>query len=113
MPSYDELMRDLLRLQENQERSLAEIQAQGEHARDSVHVLFYGSFVVTYFNLLVSPFRIQRQYIEIALSVRPSQKLNIGYNFAISSYFFIKLANYIAYDNTPVMMPKSLGQGHI
>jgi hypothetical protein len=44
-------------------------------------------------------------------SVRPSRKLN--YNFAISYYFFNKLSNYIAYDNTVMMMPNSLGQYHI
>ena len=38
MPSHDDLMRDLLRLQENQERALAEIQIQGENARDEVQV---------------------------------------------------------------------------
>jgi hypothetical protein len=42
-----------------------------------------------------------------------TQKLNIGYNFAISQDLFMKLSNYIAYDNTLVMMPNSLGQGHI
>jgi hypothetical protein len=30
---------------------------------------------------------------------------NVGYNFAISKYFFIKLSNYISYDNTVVIMP--------
>jgi len=55
----------------------------------------------------------ERWYIGIALSVCPSRKRNIAYNFAISSYFFIKLSIYIAYDNTDTMMPKTLCQGHI
>ena len=38
---------------------------------------------------------------------------NIGYNYAISEYFFIKLSNYVAYDNKNLMMPNSLGQGYI
>ncbi len=42
-----------------------------------------------------------------------TQKLNAGYNFAISKYFFMKLSNYIAYDNMLMMIPNSLGQGHI
>jgi hypothetical protein len=32
---------------------------------------------------------------------------------AIAQYFFMKHLNYIAYDNTLVMMPSSLGQAHI
>ena len=40
-------------------------------------------------------------------------KLNIGYHFAILLYFFTKLQNYIAHDNTDMMMSNSLGQGHI
>jgi hypothetical protein len=42
-----------------------------------------------------------------------TRKINVGYNFAISQYFFMKLPNYIAYDNTLMMMPNSLGQSHI
>jgi len=38
------------------------------------------------------------------LWVRPSQKLNTGYSFAISKNLFIKLSNYIAYGNTDMMM---------
>lgn len=38
LPSYDELMRDLLKLQENQERALAQIQMEGEEARENVQV---------------------------------------------------------------------------
>lgn len=38
----------------------------------------------------------KRQYILIALSVRPSRKHNVGYDFAINSYIFINLSNYIA-----------------
>jgi hypothetical protein len=38
------------------------------------------------------------------------RKLNIGYNFSNSQYYSMKLSNYIAYDNTPVMMPNSLGK---
>lgn len=38
LPGYDDLMRDLLRLQENQERTLADIQMQGEQAKDKVQV---------------------------------------------------------------------------
>lgn len=41
LPSYDELMRDLLKLQEGQERALAEIQMEGERARDNVQVGLY------------------------------------------------------------------------
>lgn len=44
IPSHDEMMRDLLRLQENQERSLAEIQIKGENAEDDVQVIF--SFII-------------------------------------------------------------------
>ncbi len=40
-------------------------------------------------------------------------KRNVGYNFAISQYFLMKLSNYIAYDNMLMFMPNSLGQGHI
>ena len=40
-------------------------------------------------------------------------KLNVGYNFAISKYFFIKLLIYTAYDNMDTMMSNSLGQSHI
>ncbi len=40
-----------------------------------------------------------------------TRKLNIGYKFAISQYFLMKLSNYIAYDNMLMMMPNSLGQG--
>jgi len=36
-------------------------------------------------------------------------QLNVGYIFA----FFMKLSNYIAYDNTVTMATNSLGQGHI
>jgi hypothetical protein len=36
-----------------------------------------------------------------------------GYNFAIFKYFFMKLSNYIAYDNMPMIMPNSSDQGHI
>jgi hypothetical protein len=42
-----------------------------------------------------------------------TQNLNVGCNFGISKYFFIKPSNYIAYDNMPMMMQDSLGQGHI
>jgi len=41
------------------------------------------------------------------------EKINGGYNFAISLYFSIKLLNDIAYDNTDRMMANYLGQGHI
>jgi hypothetical protein len=52
------------------------------------------------------------RYIGTALSVRPSRKINVGYNFAISKYFFMKLSNYIPYNNMLVMVTNSLGQGH-
>jgi len=39
-------------------------------------------------------------YIGIAFSICLLQELSIGYNFALSLYFFIKLSNYIAYYNT-------------
>jgi hypothetical protein len=42
-----------------------------------------------------------------------TRKLDIGYNFAISQYFLMKLLNCIAYDNMLVLRPNSLGQGHI
>jgi len=45
--------------------------------------------------------------------VRPSRKLNLGYNFAISYYFFMKLSNYIAYDKTDMKMPNILGRDYI
>ena len=38
LPGYDDLMRDLMKLQENQERALAEMQYQGEEAKDQVKV---------------------------------------------------------------------------
>ncbi|KAH3750553.1 hypothetical protein DPMN_185080 [Dreissena polymorpha] len=38
IPGYDDLMRDLLRLQEDQERALAEMQREGEKARNEVEV---------------------------------------------------------------------------
>ena len=38
LPGYDDLMRDLLKLQEGQERAVAEIQMEGERARDNVQV---------------------------------------------------------------------------
>jgi len=40
MPGYDDLMRDLIRLQESQERALAEMQRDGELARQEVQVGF-------------------------------------------------------------------------
>jgi len=49
----------------------------------------------------------------VRLSVCLSRKLQVGYNFAISKYFFIKLFNYIAYDTLNTIMPNCSGQGHI
>jgi hypothetical protein len=66
-------------------------------------------------SLLCRPFKekaIRRDHF-VCPSIRPSQKLNIGYIFAISQYFFIKRSNYIAYENMLVMMPDSLGEDHI
>ena len=34
-----------------------------------------------------------------------AQKLNFGYNFVISEYFFVRLSYLIAYDNTDMMIP--------
>ena len=45
-------------------------------------------------------------------SVDPSKNLNVGYDFAISLYFFINVSNYIAYDNMDTLMSNSSGQGH-
>jgi len=39
--------------------------------------------------------------------------IDVGCIFAISQYFFFKLSNYIACDNTEMMMPNFLGEGHI
>jgi len=46
----------------------------------------------------------------VHLSVSPSLKLNVGYNFAIffsNLIISFKLSNYSAYDNTDMMMPHS------
>jgi hypothetical protein len=42
-----------------------------------------------------------------------TRKPNVGYNFAISQYFFMKLPNYIAQDNTLVMMRCCSGQDEV
>jgi len=58
----------------------------------------------------------EKRYKGIALSVCLSLQFNIGYNFAISYYFFKTLYQtfkYIAYDDTDTMMLNSLGQRHI
>ena len=47
----------------------------------------------------------------LCLSVRPSLwKLNVGYNFAICSYIFMKCSNDIANDNTDMVMPIPLSR---
>ena len=38
LPSYDVLMKDLIKLQENQEKALAEMQVEGEKAREEMRV---------------------------------------------------------------------------
>ena len=45
LPGYDELMKDLMKLQENQERALAEMQYQGEQAKDQVQVCVVSLFL--------------------------------------------------------------------
>jgi len=37
----------------------------------------------------------------------------LDYNFGSALYFFIKFSNYIAYYNMDIIMPSSLGQGHM
>jgi len=49
----------------------------------------------------------------VSASVCPSQNSNLGYYFAISKYFFIKLSNDIAFDKTDTVIPNSLSQGYI
>ena len=49
LPGYDDLMRDLMKLQENQERALAEMQYQGEQAKDQVQVCVRFFQVIVFF----------------------------------------------------------------
>jgi len=49
----------------------------------------------------------------VRASVCPSENPNLGYYFAISKYFFIKLSKDIAFDKTDTVIPNSLGQGYI
>lgn len=58
LPSHDEMMQDILRLQRNQERSLAEIQIQGESAEDDVQVICLVQFLYETFIILIFLFRL-------------------------------------------------------
>jgi hypothetical protein len=56
------------------------------------------------------------RYIGTALSVRQSvhhKNLTLAITLPFLNILFMELSNYFAYDNMLMMMPNSLGQGHI